>query len=157
MKRTAAKTWVPCVTGLLGAVLLWLAAQPAAGALPGIKLSSLKISQADARRTEGAFTITNDTEGGLAVQLEQFAMAFQWIGIAGVRADCRAVRFQWTIGGTTVAPGRVIPGNTTVRVDYVVACDHDPPFLARELKNFVAIKLVGRSKIFGASGSFRYF
>jgi hypothetical protein len=156
---------ITVVRSLLGAALLWLIAQPAVGdpprqkptANPGVTLSALTVSRADPRLAEGFFTITNTTSGGQSVQLERFAMAWQWIGVGGARADCRAVQFQWTIGGSVVTPGRVIPGNATVRVNYVIVCDHDPSLLPRELKNFVAIKLVGRSKFFGASGTFRYF
>ena len=155
---------ITVVRSLLGAALLWLIAQPAVGdpprqkptANPGVTLSALTVSRADPRLAEGFFTITNTTSGGQSVQLERFAMAWQWIGQRGVRADCRMLRFRWTIAGAEVTPGTVIPGNAQVRVDYLIACDHDPPFLARELKNFVVVKLMGRDKFFAASGTFRF-
>jgi hypothetical protein len=163
MKRTAVTTWRPCAASLLGAALLGLTAPPAAWALPGIKVSDLRITgvtrpDPTTWRAAGFFTITNDTDGGQAVQLERFGMAWQWLGPGGVRATCLQTRFQWTIAGSLVTPGRWIPGNTTVRVDYWVRCEQqNPPWLAREVKNFVAIKLVGRSKLFGGSGTFRLF
>ena len=161
LKHAAALTCKAGVACLLLGCLLWLAAPPGAAHPsqnlahnPSINVTDITLTSADQQSAFGFFAVANTSGGGQAVTVEDVTMSWAWIGEGGIRATCSAVTLTATINGEPFGPGFVIAGDSSVPVDYRIVCYQSAPFVAREIQNFVSIKLVGRTTWFSRSGRF---
>ena len=115
---------------------------------PSADVSDLTMTCISCTEQTGSFTITNVTDEPAPVTIETITGSIEFIGRRGKRTTCTTPTFAFSAG-----PGTVIGPGEELLVTYTATCGDPCPDEARELKNFVDVKLVGRNKLFHGSGS----
>jgi len=114
---------------------------------PSIDLSDLAVTCISCNEQTGSFVITNVTDEPMSVTVESIDFNIVFIGKRGVKTECDGEIFA-----SSIAPGDTIAPGATVTVMYTVMCPADCPPDTRAVQVLVDVTLVGRDKVFHASG-----
>lgn len=114
---------------------------------PSIDLTDVAATCLSCSEQTGSFEITNVSDEPRPVTVESIDISIVFIGKGGVRTECDGEIFT-----SSIAPGDTIAPGATVTVTYTVTCPAGCPPDTRAVQNIVDVKLVGRDKVFRATG-----